>query len=208
MELKSIVSENITKLRINSKLTQLELGQKISYSDKAVSKWERGEAIPDAYVLLKMSKLFGVSVDYILTEHKDSEPVPSPVSKKHTSRLVIALITVTAIFTVAALSFIIMQLSGFSYPLMFQYATVISFIVLTVMNSVWGNKKLNLVLVSALVLSIIATVYLIFIQANKNFWQILFLAIPAEVLVCLCFVLRKPKQNTSIEIPEEEIATE
>ena len=56
-ELKRIVAANIARLRIAEKMTQLELGQALSYSDKAVSKWERGEAIPDAYVLLQMNKL-------------------------------------------------------------------------------------------------------------------------------------------------------
>ena len=54
-------------------MTQLELGEALSYSDKAVSKWERGEAIPDAYVLKKLSAIFNVSVDYLLSEHDEKE---------------------------------------------------------------------------------------------------------------------------------------
>ena len=71
--LKEIVSKNIINLRIKSKMTQLELGTALSYSDKAVSKWERGEAVPDAYVLVKLSALFNVSVDYLLKEHDEKE---------------------------------------------------------------------------------------------------------------------------------------
>ena len=52
-------------------LTQIELAEKINYSDKAVSKWERGESIPDVSVLLELSKLFGVSIDFLVTAHEN-----------------------------------------------------------------------------------------------------------------------------------------
>ena len=191
-DLKNIVSENIARLRTDRKMTQLELGQELSYSDKAVSKWERGEAIPDAYVLLQMSKLFGVTVDYILTYHGDDEPIPAPV-KKHTRRLVVALITVTAIFTVAALVFVILHLAGFFYPMMFMYAAVVSFLVLIVMNSMWGKRGWNIVLVSAFVQSILLTVYFLFLSLGKNYWQLLMLGIPIEVIVLLSFFLKFPR---------------
>ena len=55
------------------KLTQIELAEKINYSDKAVSKWERGESIPDVSVLLALAQLFGVSIDFLVTEHKNEE---------------------------------------------------------------------------------------------------------------------------------------
>ena len=61
--LKNIVSKNIIYLRKLNQMTQFELGKKLNYSDKAISKWERGEAIPDAYILKQMSELFHVSVD-------------------------------------------------------------------------------------------------------------------------------------------------
>ena len=47
---KSIVAQNIYYLRTQSSMTQFELGEKLNYSDKAISKWERGDGIPDAFV--------------------------------------------------------------------------------------------------------------------------------------------------------------
>ena len=173
-------------------MTQLELGQALSYSDKAVSKWERGEAIPDAYVLLEMSKIFEVTVDYILTYHDSSEPIPTP-AKKRTRYSVIALITVVGIITVAALTFVILQLSGFVYPMMFQYAAVVSFLVLMIMNSVWGKARYNIIFVSAFVQSILFTVYFLFLDLGKNYWQLLLLAIPIETIILLSFFIRFPK---------------
>lgn len=59
--LKKIVAANIAALRTANRMTQLELGEKLNYSDKAISRWERGDAVPDAGVLLQMSRLFGVT---------------------------------------------------------------------------------------------------------------------------------------------------
>ena len=185
MELKEIFAKNLTALRLRSKMTQLELGNVLNYSDKAVSKWERGEAIPDAYVLLQLSEIFGVSVDYLLKEHV--KPPPAVTKVNHTS---IVLITVIAVFTLFAAAFIIMYLAGFTYPLIFCYAVVISLILLTVFSTVWAKRRYNLPIISALVISIIVTLYLIFLSVGFNFWQLLLLAIPAELIVVLCFKVK------------------
>ena len=66
-ELKLISASNIIKLRTGAGLTQAELGEKLNYSDKTISKWERGEAIPDAYVLTQMAEIFGVTVIKVTT---------------------------------------------------------------------------------------------------------------------------------------------
>ena len=73
-ELKLISASNIIRLRTEAGMTQAELGAKLNYSDKTISKWERGEAIPDAYVLTQLAAMFGVTVDYLLSSHTDWEP--------------------------------------------------------------------------------------------------------------------------------------
>ena len=81
-DIKSIVAKNITELRILNNMTQLELAEKLNYSDKAISKWERGESTPDISVLVMIADIFGVSLDYLVKsenidkaviEHKKSE---------------------------------------------------------------------------------------------------------------------------------------
>ena len=71
-DLKPIIAKNITVLRQNAKMTQFDLAEKLNYSDKAISKWERAEAIPDVSVLKSIADLFGVTVDYLLQDgHTD-----------------------------------------------------------------------------------------------------------------------------------------
>ena len=72
-ELKLVAASNLIRLRTAKGLTQAELGAMLNYSDKTISKWERGEAIPDAYVLTRLSDIFSVSVDFLLSSHDEWE---------------------------------------------------------------------------------------------------------------------------------------
>ena len=74
-DLKQIIASNISKLRKQKKLTQLEFAKALNYSDKAISKWERAESIPDIIILKQIADLFGVTVDYIINEHTDNEKI-------------------------------------------------------------------------------------------------------------------------------------
>ena len=70
-ELKVTIANNIANLRKLNGITQSDLAQKLNYSDKAVSKWERGESLPDICVLKQIADSFGVTVDYLLDEHAE-----------------------------------------------------------------------------------------------------------------------------------------
>ena len=50
-DLKQIFAENLSALRKKKGWTQMELAERLHYSDKAVSKWERGESLPDVVIL-------------------------------------------------------------------------------------------------------------------------------------------------------------
>ena len=73
-DLKKIVAKNITALRVSAGMTQSDLGEQLLYSDKSISKWERGDALPDVIVLKKMSTIFGVTVDYLCLLYTSPSP--------------------------------------------------------------------------------------------------------------------------------------
>ena len=75
-ELKCITASNLINLRTAAGMTQAELGARLNYSDKTISKWERAEAIPDAFVLKQIGEIFHVSVDSLLSSHDEWKPVP------------------------------------------------------------------------------------------------------------------------------------
>ena len=69
-QIRAIIAFNISELRLRSGMTQQELAEKLNYTDKAVSKWERGESVPDISVLARVAEIFGVTVDYLITDHR------------------------------------------------------------------------------------------------------------------------------------------
>ena len=56
-ELKDIIAHNLVAYRKAAGLTQAEIADKLNYSDKAVSKWERGEGMPDVAVLKTLADI-------------------------------------------------------------------------------------------------------------------------------------------------------
>lgn len=61
------VGAQIARLRKEKGLTQNDLGDRLGVSFQAVSKWERGETLPDTAILLDLANVLGTSVDFILT---------------------------------------------------------------------------------------------------------------------------------------------
>ena len=190
-DLKFITAANIISLRTKAGMTQAQLAELLNYSDKSVSKWERAEAVPDAYVLKHMSEIFGVSVDYLLSSHNDWEPISQKQKRRYRSEIIV-LISMAGIWTLAFFIFIIGWILGHMLWLVFIYAVPISLITLLVFNSVWEDGKRNYYIVSTLVASIFVMVYLILLRWNP--WQLLLLIIPAELIVFLAFRVKTPLQ--------------
>lgn len=183
-ERKATIASNLIRLRLASGMTQAEVGEKLNYSDKAISKWERGDVTTDVFVLMQIADVFGVDVDYLLKQHNEIEPViyTRPDSGSYTTKM-ITLVTILGIWTVALFLFVILWICGMVVWQVFVYAVPVSLITLLVLNSVWNNGKNNRFIIAALVLSIIATVYLTFL--SRNLWQLFILAIPSLLLVFL-----------------------
>ena len=187
MDLKDIVSKNIIYLRTNRKMTQLELGEALSYSDKAVSKWERGEAVPDAYVLKKLSALFNVSVDYLLNEHDEKEA--KAVEPYSFNRRSVSLVSFFGIWTLAIAIFAVLGLLADSRQwLVFVYAMPVSLVNMIVMTAIWGKARINMYFISLLVWSVLAAIYLTFLQ--YNWWMLFLIGIPAQIVVVLSFRIK------------------
>jgi len=195
-EMKLVVAGNLIRLRKDAGLTQAELGEKLSYSDKTVSKWERGESIPDAYVLSQLAQLYGTTVDALL---RDADPWMDPVEKQKIeerekapkfSGTVVTLVAIMGIWTMAVLMFVIFWLVLDALVwLVFACAVPISLITLLVLNSVWNKGRHNLIIVMALVACIVALIYLFMLPQNP--WQLFLILIPAEIVVVLSFNIRK-----------------
>ena len=184
-ERKATIASNLIRLRLAAGMTQAELGEKLNYSDKSISKWERGDVTTDVFVLMQIADIFGVDVDYLLKPHNEIEPViyNKPVNTATYTTNMITLVTVLGIWTVALFVFVILWICDMVVWLVFVYAVPVSLVTLLVLNSVWNGGRKNRFIIAALVLSIIGTVYLTFL--SRNLWQLWLLAIPSLLLVFL-----------------------
>lgn len=183
---KRIIANNITELRKAVPYTQAELAEKLNYSDKAVSKWERGESIPDVIVLKQIADLFGVTVDYLLEEvHPLKATMQNLPRQLIKNRLLISGVSCVLVFLIATFVFVILN-SVTQLPrlwLAYMYCIPICAILLIVFNSVWGKAKLNFIFISLLVWSILASVYLTI--GNYEHWLIFTIGIPAQVIIIM-----------------------
>jgi len=190
-DLKYVFASNLINLRTGAGMTQLELAEKLNYSDKSVSKWERADAVPDIYVLKKLSEIFNVSVDALLAPSGVWTPDYDEEIANHNHNTII-LITMLGIWMLALLLFIIFWICEKFVWTVFVYAIPVSFITLLVLNSVWKKGRRNTLIIGLLVASVFLSVYCTF--WSHHWWQIYLLLLPAEVMVFLSSRIEKRRK--------------
>ena len=194
--MKATFAANLIKLRNAASMTQLELAERLNFSDKAVSKWERAESMPDVYTVKQLADLFKVSVDDLLTPSEEwKKPVIKGVLDKNhriTGGL-ITLVVLVSIVAVALLVFVILWLAGLPDPRVFVYMLPAVFITWLVLNSTILDGKHNRYITMGLVFSVVAVVYAALISLNP--WQLFLFAIPAEAVTWLSFYINRQRKK-------------
>lgn len=204
-ELKAVIAKNISELRTSHKLTQLELAEKLHYSDKAVSKWERGESVPEIGTLIAMAELFGVTLDYLVSEEHE---MPSETDKvevnegdkkrKTRNRAIISVMGILIVWFVALLVYVILNLVSGSigvHWLAFVYAVPATVLLWLIFNSIWFCRRRNYLIISFLMWSILATFHITTLALGHNFWQIYLFGIPGQAAVILWSRLKFTKKK-------------
>ena len=182
---KSIVAKNIGRLRQASGMTQAELAAKLNYSDKAVSKWERGESLPDVAVLAQVADLFQVSLDWLVRgEVMSAEPAVKERSR--TNRVLVTIMSIVLVWLVASLVFMVIHLitgGNVANILVFIYAVPASLIVWLVFNSIWFRPRMNYLIISLLMWSLLGTIHMTILPFGYNVWPIYLLGIPSQLII-------------------------
>lgn len=187
-DLKPIIAKNIQDLRISAGMTQIELADKLSYTDKAVSKWERGESVPDVSVLVRISELFGVTLDYLVHEQTETVPVKELGRDKTRNRSLITGISIVLVWLVATFIYVSTDIASVeaSYRwLAFVWAVPASSIVWLVFNSIWFNQRINYIIISLLMWSALAAFYLTLLILGLNWWILFVLGIPGQIIILM-----------------------
>ncbi|MBR3905950.1 MAG: helix-turn-helix transcriptional regulator [Clostridia bacterium] len=133
--LRQSIARNLTFYRKLAGHTQAELAEQLNYSDKSVSKWERGEGVPDIYVLQQIAELYHITVNDLISTQEPQPPVKKP-------RLLILLLSLGLVWLAATVLFFALMLLCPTLPgkwLCFLYAVPVSGIILTVFTCLWWS---------------------------------------------------------------------
>ena len=212
-KLKYQIGANIAAYRKRAGLTQLALAEKLNYSDKAVSKWERGESIPDVLTLMQLAAQFGITVNDLLTDpealpgnpgtlEKAMTQVSEKALKRKANKNVILALSSTLVWFVALLAFVLMSPFDFleKYSrLLFFYAIPANAIVLLSLRSAWHDFRWNKMLISAIVWGTLLSIYVTLrVVLQVSYLKLFLLGIPGQIAIFLWFrMFRSEKKEKS-----------
>ncbi|MDD4001035.1 MAG: helix-turn-helix transcriptional regulator, partial [Bacilli bacterium] len=169
-------------------LTQLELAVELNYSDKAISKWERGESMPDIYVLSLLADFYNITVNDLISDQNLGER-----KKIYKVEKIISLLSVVVILTVATIIFVYLIISNYQLTrpwLVFIYALPISSIVLIFFRKKWNSRLYEFIISSISIWTLAVSVHLSFYPSVDNIWMIYIVSIPLQVILFLWFLLK------------------
>ena len=192
--LEQIVAANLAELRKARGWTQAELAERINYSDKSVSKWERGDGLPDLKVLTQLASLYGVSLDTFVTENAahEIEQIQKPRGRL-SLRILTELLAVSIVFLAVTVIYVLLSFyAKLNLWTLFTWAVPLSFGILTVLNIRWNYRVCAIVFGSLLSWSFLTALYLQLLQ--HNVWMLYIVGIPAQAAIIL-FSQYKRKKN-------------
>ena len=186
-----IVGLNLTKLRKHKKMTQLDLAKEFNFSDKTISKWESGESLPSIDILAQITKYFGITMnDLTDANFEPNQNKKQKIDDLKIKKIIVSLLFITILWLVLAIVYVYARIyAEANLWTVFVWGVPISLIIAILFNKFWGNSKVALYLISALIWSFLTSVYLQFM--NYSLWVIFILGVPSQVLVILWYGLRK-----------------
>ena len=210
--LKARIGSNISAYRKRCGLTQAGLAEKLNYTDKAVSKWERGESIPDVLTLMQLAELFEIEVSELLTDPNELPGDPGKLEKAMTqvsekalhrkaNKSIIQRLCSLLVWSVALLIFVIV--SSLDIPkswITFFYAIPANAIVLLSLRSAWHDFRWNKTLISLIMWGSILSIYMtLFLFWGFNVWRLFLLGIPGQLAIWLWFRMyhKSPKEENN-----------
>ena len=216
-KLKNQIGTNISIYRKRAGLTQAGLAEKLNYSDKAVSKWERGESVPDVLTLALLAEQFGITVNDLLSDPNalpgnptNLEAAITKVSEKALKRKankgIILKLSSLLVWFVALFFYVILSNFEITDPfstILFPYAIPTNAIVLLSLRSAWHDFRWNKALISIIVWGFLFSLHITFYMIwGIHLWKLYLLGIPGQIAILLWFKLFSPAKEQQ-EQPHE-----
>ena len=190
-ELNKIVAQNLIALRSQLGLTQLQVAEKINYSDKSISKWERGESLPDVSVLVELAKLYNVSLDSLVTKH-DKKPI-KPRIKRISLKTMIFLISFAFVWFVGTIIYTVLAMSGNVDAWLSIIVTIpISFLVALILSFCWYPYLVTAIFSSVFLwTTFLAITQLTVYIGSIDLTLMYIIAAPLQLIIIFGFVLQR-----------------
>ena len=190
-----IIGDNIAALRKANNLTQQQLADKIGYSSKAVSRWEKGECLPSVEILSQLCDFFGVEFDYLI--HKHENPVKVKKNTVNANKIAITLLACLTVFTIATIIFVYVKVVyKTNYWQAFIWGLpVSSFVVFEIARRWAWNKFARMIIATVFLWSTLTAVFLTVMEI-VNVWPIYLIGIPLQIIFVLLFIMSKGDKNS------------
>ena len=193
--IKETLRTNLVKLRKERKWTQMELAEKIGYSDKAISRWETGEVNPDIEVIDKLAELYGIEISVFFSEYNSKEYKAQTSKENQLGRkMAVSLLAIVALWYIGIMMHIYsstFRVSESRSWLIFIWLIPITFILCAVLNAKWGNSVLGIVFYSLICWSLLTAIYLQYL--DYNIYLLFISGVPIQVAIFLLPYIRKKK---------------
>lgn len=190
-DIKQIIAKNLANLRKNKKITQTELAEQFGYSDKAISKWENGDTLPDIQTLYQLCEFYNVTLDFLVSEQSFDEKIKyiNHLNKRVIiNNSLIELLYCSFVWILAVIIYVYLYtFSEINYWQIFIWAIPATTIVMLLFTKVWKQKLYTFIVRSLFFWTLVTACYVQFIE--YNIWPLFFLMIPIQVALILTIAI-------------------
>ncbi len=187
---KEIIAANLAELRKKNKMTQQQLAEKLNYSDKAISRWEHAETLPDIDTLCKICDIYGVKFEYLLQKEQPKKNNPYIIKTNVANRMIIMFIAICVVWMSAIVAYTYVNtIFGKNAWTLLVWAIPITFVVCQLYNRFFfGKRILTCVFNSITAWSILLALYLQMLEYNM--WMLFIIGVPLQAMIILMTILK------------------
>lgn len=191
--IKEIIAKNLVELRKGHKMTQQALAEKLNYTDKAISRWEHAETLPDIETLCRICDIYGVKFEYLLQKEQPKNRAKNPNIKKEGigGKIITTLIAISTVWLIVTVLYALMwQKEPWT---LFIWALPATALVAGICNYFFfGSKIYRIISSSFFVWLTLLTVYIELLTRNSdNIWSIFIIGIPVQAILILFENIKK-----------------
>ena len=200
-DLRKIIGDNLSELRKRRGLTHFELAEKFNYTDRAISKWENGDTLPDVEVLYNLCEFYGVTIDYLTHEENAAFKVKrTPLNKSN--RIVITALVSSIVWMLATVIFVYFLIRR--HQVLWQafiWAIPVNALTIVYFDKIYFHNRLTYFITwSVFIWATITAFFLTF--HDYTLWPLYFIGIPAQIsMIFWLNIKQNRKENKSKEKP-------